>query len=457
MTARSPFSTASPYEEVELARRTRLILGTMQRAFFYSIPLNITMVTLLAVKYSPLLLAATLLCLGIMPLFVIVKKLTITDRQDLAAMVFLSYLLITIGANALIIEGFYPVLVPGFLLLIVDAGMILKPKNSISMAMIAAILFLVAQLIRMSGFQPMALPDPWAYIIVLAIIITSFFFVALINQLSTEDLRRALDDATVRLLATNQKLEQASEMKSQFTARTSHELRTPLSAMIVFTDLALREAYGPLNEKLRNALEHVINSARHLKNIINDILDLSKIEAGELAICEGCVEVQSLLHTAEGACIEAKENKALECTVWLAPEMPAYIVGDESRLTQILLNLIGNAVKFTQEGEVEVRIEPSGQERWRILVRDTGPGIPEDQFDTIFQAYRQLDGPGRAARIKGTGLGLAITRHLVVMMGGEIHLRSELGRGTTFEVLLPLIETTRDADEVQLQSTSRIV
>jgi signal transduction histidine kinase len=220
--------------------------------------------------------------------------------------------------------------------------------------------------------------------------------------------------------------------------------------MIVFTDLALRGAYGPLNEKLENALVHVITSARHLKNIINDILDLSKIEAGELEICEECVEVRSLIVTAEAVCHEASEEKNLECKVWLAPDMPTHIIGDESRLTQILLNLIGNAVKYTKEGEVEVRIERIGDDRWRFLVRDSGPGIPEDQFEAIFEAYRQLDGPGREARAKGTGLGLAITRHLVTKMGGEINVRSELGRWSTFEVLLPLIATTPEPEGIEL-------
>ena len=130
--------------------------------------------------------------------------------------------------------------------------------------------------------------------------------------------------------------------------------------MIVFTDLALRGAYGPLNEKLENALVHVITSARHLKNIINDILDLSQIEAGELEICDECVEVRSLIITAEAVCHEASEEKNLECKVYLAPDLPSHIVGDESRLTQILLNLIGNAVKFTKEGEEYL---PIGKEK----------------------------------------------------------------------------------------------
>ncbi len=451
MTARDPFSTVSPYEEVEVARRKRLILGTVKRAFTYSILLNVTLLTLLIYRYSTQLLAATLLCMGIIPLMMLVRRLVHMDLQDLAAQIFLGYLLITVAANALIIEGFYPILVPGFLLLIADSGMILKPRKSLSIAVISAVIFLLAQLIRYSEFQPMPLPGGWSYLIVLAVVIMSFFFVARTNEMATEDIRRALDDATVQLMESNKKLEQASEMKSQFTARTSHELRTPLSAMIVFTDLALREAYGPLNEKLRNALEHVINSARHLKTIINDILDLSKIEAGELEICEEIVEVQSLLVAAETVCVDSSEGKDLKCKVHLGKDMPSHIVGDESRLIQIVLNLIGNAVKFTKEGEVDVRIERCGEDHWSIVVRDTGPGIPEDQFESIFQAYRQLDGPGREARAKGTGLGLAITKHLVMMMGGVIDVQSELGRGTTFNVLLPLIEASPENEAYAIE------
>jgi signal transduction histidine kinase len=328
--------------------------------------------------------------------------------------------------------------------------MILRPRRSLTVALIATVLYLLSQLVRFSSFEPVILPGPWSYLIVLIVVTISFFFVARTIEMSGEDLRRALDDATVQLVEANRKLEETSEMKSQFTARTSHELRTPLSAMIVFTDLALRGAYGPLNEKLENALEHVINSARHLKNIINDILDLSKIEAGELEIFDECVEVRSLIVTTEAVCLEASEEKGLDCKVWLAPDMPSQILGDESRLVQILLNLIGNAVKFTKEGEVEVRIERIGEDHWRFLVRDTGPGIPEDQFDAIFQAYRQLDGPGREARAKGTGLGLAITSHLVALMGGEITVRSELGKGSTFAVILPLIETEPESEEPEL-------
>ncbi len=450
MTNPDPFRTVSPYEEVELARRRRLILGTVQRALTYGVLLALIMAALLVYRFSTQLFIATLLCFGIIPLLILVRRLADTGKQDLAATLMLSFLLFVVGVNALVIDGFYPILIPGFLILIADSGMILKPRRSLTVASIATVLYLLSQLVRFSSFEPIQLPGPWAFIIMVAVVIIAFFFVARTMEMSSEDLRRALDDATVQLVEANRKLEQASEMKSQFTARTSHELRTPLSAMIVFTDLALRGAYGPLNDKLQNALEHVINSARHLKGIINDILDLSKIEAGELEICEECVEMRSLLLTVESVCLEASEEKGLECSVELGTDMPTHIIGDEGRLTQIMLNLIGNAVKFTKEGKVDVRIERNGAEQWRIIVRDSGPGIPEDQFEAIFQAYRQLDGPGREARAKGTGLGLAITRHLVREMGGTINVRSELGRGSTFEVELPLTPTVPESNSIEV-------
>jgi signal transduction histidine kinase len=266
----------------------------------------------------------------------------------------------------------------------------------------------------------------------------TFLVAALFMYFMTNDLRKALTEATYELTEANIRLEEASEMKSQFTARTSHELRTPLSAIIVFTDLALRDAYGPLNERLRNGLEHVITSARHLKSIIDDILDLSKIEAGELEIEHEAFRLEEAVRTVEGVCEETVVDKNLEYSVWVSPEMPRYIFGDRHRITQIMLNLTSNAIKFTEQGEIKVRIEPVNRRAWTIVVSDTGPGIPEDQLERIFQAYRQLDHSKRGQSYKGTGLGLAIARNLAQLMGGSLVVGSDLGKGTTFTVTLPL-------------------
>ena len=130
--------------------------------------------------------------------------------------------------------------------------------------------------------------------------------------------------------------------------------------------------------------------------------------------------------------------------------MPDSILGDEGRLTQILINLSGNAVKFTEEGKVEVDIYPVGDDQWGIIVSDTGPGIPEDQFESIFKAYRQLDFSFQKSKNEGTGLGLVITKHLVEQMGGVIQFESRLGKGTKFEVLLPLKVPQEDITTMEI-------
>jgi signal transduction histidine kinase len=343
-----------------------------------------------------------------------------------------------LAINSVVLDGIYLMLIPGYLLVIVIAGMMLPPTRGYIIAGLASVTFLAVTILRTYVEPPVSLPLPAIELIIAFLGVMTFIFVVFINQLTTQDLRKALDNATYDLVEMNKKLELASERKSQFTARTSHELRTPLSAIIVFSDLALRDAYGPLNEKLRNALTHVTNSARHLKRVINDILDLSKIEAGEIEIFNEPFELMDLVQTVESSCLQLAEEKNISSSIWVSPKMPEQLSGDDDRLTQVLLNLTSNAIKFTEEGEVEVRIEPQGTSKWRMIVRDTGPGIPEDQFTTIFKAYRQLDRTASPSKVKGTGLGLAIAYNLVQLMGGDIGVESELGVGSTFTVTLPL-------------------
>jgi signal transduction histidine kinase len=291
------------------------------------------------------------------------------------------------------------------------------------------------------------IPELSTAITVIVTVLFSFGFIAYLNQASTRDLREALDDATFNLMEVNKQLEEASERKSQFTARTSHELRTPLSAIIVFADLALREAYGPIDEKLRNAQQHIVNSARHLKRVINDLLDLSKIEAGQLEVKNQQFKLKDISNIIESTCRPMADQKGLKWSVFVDPLLPMILTGDAERISQIAVNICGNAVKFTDEGHVEVRIEKEDEESWKIIVSDSGPGIPVDEQEVVFEAFRSMD-KGRSKSVtKGTGLGLAIARNLVEMMGGEITLQSQLGVGSTFEVYLPFrpLEVLEDA------------
>ncbi len=445
----NPFRTQSPYEEIETARRGRMVIAVCNAGILFSIPLIVVSTIVMLPQFSPSMALVYGLCVGIIPVNYLAKRIAISGKPDFGSYVFVIYFLILLAINSVVLDGIYLMLVPGYLLLLVVTGMILPPARGYSMAMLASSMYLVVTIVLSYVESPVRLPISAIELLVTFLGVLTFIFVVFINQLTTQDLRKALDNATYDLVEMNKKLELASERKSQFTARTSHELRTPLSAIIVFSDLALRDAYGPLNGKLRHALEHVSNSAKHLKTIINDILDLSKIEAGEMEIFEEPFELMDLVHTLESSCLQIAEEKNLSSSVWVSPEMPERLIGDDDRLTQVLLNLTGNAIKFTEEGEVEVRIEPYGKSEWRMIVRDTGPGIPEDQFATVFKAYRQLDRTASPSKVKGTGLGLAIASNLVHMMGGDIEVESDLGVGSTFTVILPLRLPEPSGEEVE--------
>jgi len=432
------FLPRSPYEIIERTRRGRIIASVATLAFYFSIALDATVGILLVLDYSSQLLYAWLILLLSPFVTLLVRHWGRSGRTDLAGYVFLTYFMVVIGVNTSTIGGLSPILAPGLLLLVAISGLFLPPLHSFVIAAIASGVFIAGLAVLYSGAQVAMLSLPLAEAFVALMVVAALAFMALVSQLVTADLRKALDEATYDLVEANRKLKDASEMKSQFTARTSHELRTPLSAIIAFTDLALHESYGPLTDKLREALGHVFSSARHLKGIINDLLDLSKIEAGQLSIVDEPFPLAKLVETVESSCAEAASEKGLKWSLRAKPGMPETLSGDVNRIGQILVNLAGNAVKYTDKGEVEVVIERRGADRWQALVRDTGVGIPEDQRESIFEAYRQLSNGSANTKTRGTGLGLAITRHLVRLMGGTIQVESTLGKGSTFTVELPL-------------------
>ena len=236
-----------------------------------------------------------------------------------------------------------------------------------------------------------------------------------------------------------QELAQANEVKGQFLATISHELRTPMNSILGFSDALLNDLYGPLSEAQASRIQRIRRNARDLLTLIDDLLDLSKIDAGRMTLDPAWVSVDEVVcHVVQGLEAQA-QARGLELDVELAPDLPALCV-DPQRLQQIITNLVSNAIKFTPAGRVTVRAEVAGRSdspAVAITVADTGIGIaPQDQT-LIFDEFRQAD--GSTTRIYGgTGLGLAITKKLVEMMGGTITLESAPGRGSRFTVHLPL-------------------
>ncbi len=241
--------------------------------------------------------------------------------------------------------------------------------------------------------------------------------------------------AAEALRGLNDRLSQASRAKSEFLANMSHELRTPLNAILGFTELMLDELYGEVPAALREPLTDIQTNGRHLLRLINDVLDLSKIEAGRLELGGGEYSVQEIVDVVHTSLRSLAIEKGLAFTATAPADIPP-ARGDGRRLTQCLMNLAGNALKFTRHGRVDIDVRLDG-ESLVYRVSDTGIGIPKDEVENVFAEFRQVDA-AITREFGGTGLGLSITKRLVEMHGGRIWVESELGKGSTFFFTVPL-------------------
>jgi signal transduction histidine kinase/DNA-binding response OmpR family regulator len=253
-----------------------------------------------------------------------------------------------------------------------------------------------------------------------------------------ETAKKEVEEFSFSVIRAKEEVERASKFKDQFLSTMSHELRTPLNAVLGFSDLLADERYGSLNDRQRRYIDHIHTGGKHLLKLITDILDLSKIEAGRMELNHEDVTVASAFTEVLSALYPLAEKKSQTLLKQVKPNL--HVRADVTRFKQVLMNLVGNAIKFTPEsGRIEL-LARQLHDQVRIEVRDNGPGIPLEQQQRIFEAFFRLAQTGNAT--EGTGLGLAITSRLVELHGSRLGIESQPGEGTSFYFSLPLIAIT---------------
>jgi len=266
-----------------------------------------------------------------------------------------------------------------------------------------------------------------------------------------EAAKKEVEEFSHSVLRAKEEVERGSKFKDQFLSTMSHELRTPLNAVLGFSDLLADERYGPLNERQQRYVSHIHTGGKHLLSLISDILDLSKIEAGRMELAIESLRVETVFGEVLSAMRPLADKKSQELA--MSVEAGLAVRADSTRFKQVLMNLLGNAIKFTPDGgriEVAARLV---QDKVRVEVRDNGPGIPPEEQKRIFEAFYRLRESGK--KTEGTGLGLAITHRLVELHGGELDLESHIGQGSCFHFCLPVAVAMRKPPPLKTESGPR--
>jgi len=344
-----------------------------------------------------------------------------------------------------------------FTIPILLAGVIIRPWASFVAASICSVIITFIAITQLEDYAYGAPPIPT---------IGGFFLFALVAWLSARSLENALLDlrilnigledrvrertfelqqANEQLTLAYEKLQELDRLKSRFLSVVSHELRTPLSAIQGFTEMLQAEVYGPLSQKQRGALQRVLANDERLLTLVNDLLDQARMEAGQLSLTLGPFTLKDLVDDMESTMRVLVESKKLYLKVHISPTVPATLEGDRKRLHQILINLINNALKFTQRGGISVHFYRLDEEYWAIDVADTGPGIAQEIQTSIFEPFRQADSSATREHT-GFGLGLSIVQQLTTLMGGSVSVISEVGFGSTFTVKIPIVPPKNNAN-----------
>jgi len=337
-----------------------------------------------------------------------------------------------------------------FTIPILMSSVILRPWASFIAAGICGLVITIVAMLNLPDYAQGVPPIPT---------ILGFFTVAFVAWLSARSLESALLDLCVlnigledrvrsrtfelqqaneQLTLAYEKLQELDRLKSRFLSIVSHELRTPLSAIQGFTEMLQAEVYGPLSQKQRGALQRILANDERLLALVSDLLDQARMEAGQLSLTFEPFTLKDLVDDMESTMRVLVESKKLFLKVHISPAVPATLSGDRKRLHQILVNLINNALKFTQKGGVSVHFYRLDEEYWAIDVADTGPGIAPEIQTALFEPFRQGDSSATRQHT-GFGLGLSIVKQLTTLMGGSVSVISEVGFGSTFTVKLPMV------------------
>lgn len=275
-------------------------------------------------------------------------------------------------------------------------------------------------------------------ILILSILYTVLFFIVRHGDNIIQQQRRERACVEEALRQARDEALEALRFKQQILANVSHDARTPITVITLYTEMLQNQLYGPINDKQKNALDSIHSSTRQLLFFFTTLLDEAQLSAGKVVLRDAEFTPSDLLKTLEINTKLLADKKALVLRTQLAADVPDTLRGDPDRLEQILLNLVNNAIKFTESGTIDVRLYCPDDQHWALSVSDTGIGIPPETRERIFEAFWQVDGTTTRSVTTGVGLGLSIVRQLTELMGGQVSVQSELGKGSTFTVALPL-------------------
>ena len=352
--------------------------------------------------------------------------------------------------NAILIWYYFPSW-PAYLISFCTAGLAAGGTTATHTHLRLSQAFIVLMLVP-SAVTLMMVSEADSTVIGLLYVLYFLFLMVLSRQLNRrywDAMRnsRLLEEQVVQLQEARNQAEAANRAKSQFLANMSHEIRTPLNAVLGLAQVGRRSSR---DLDTRDRFRHILGSGRHLLGIVNEILDLSKLDAGKLRINSYPFKLVATVNDALSIVRESAQAKDLGLTVEFDPELPDWVMGDTHRLRQILINLLGNAIKFTRQGEVRLVVHPKNKQIC-FAVTDTGIGMDDDQMSRIFMAFEQADGK-TTRQFGGTGLGLSITRNLATLMGGNITAESVPDQGSTFTLCLPLAKTQQPEHPVPAET-----